>query len=179
MSYQIGGRQKQSAVADMLMPTNGFRGAQKRAGIAPKNHMKDNLMAIKFAQIAAREERENAARNQKDLYKLEQFRHVPSRVYEMAPASPRRSARGDGENRENDGEYLQKGAAARRQQELREKSKAARTVIQEKIEDARFIADRPTTPRKGRTPLHKNQNRTRNPVGLRSCRQVRGGLEYA
>lgn len=116
--------------------------------------MKDNLMAIKFAQVAAREERENAARSQKDLYKLEQFRHVPSRVYEQAPPSPRRSARGDGENCENEGEYLQRGTAERRQQELREKNKMARVVIQEKIEDARFIADRPSTPRKGKTPSH-------------------------
>jgi len=151
MSYQVAGRQKPSAVAEMLMPTNGFRGAQKRAGIAPKNHMKDNLMAIKYAQAAAREERENAARAAKDLYKLEQFRNVPSRVFEQPPPSPRRSARGD-ENDENDGEFLQRGTAERRQQELREKNKAARQIIQEKIEDARFIADRPSTPRKGKTP---------------------------
>jgi len=109
-------------------------------------------MAIKYAQAAAREERENAARNTKDLYKLEQFRNVPSRVFEQPPPSPRRSARGD-ENAENE-EFLQRGTAERRQQELREKNKVARQIIQEKIEDARFIADRPSTPRKGKTPSH-------------------------
>ena len=153
MNYQIAGRQKQSAVADYLMPTNGLRGAQVRAGKTPKNHMKDNLMALKYAQAAAREERENAARQTKDLYKLEQFRNVPARVYDEPPLSPRRSARGE-ENVENREGFLQKGASERRLEDMKEKNRVARIIIQEKIEDARFIADRPTTPRKDPTPKH-------------------------
>ena len=160
MSYQIAGRQKGSQVGDYLMPTNGIRGAQKRAGIQPKNHMKDNLIALKFAQARAREEREMSARKPKELYKLEQFRHVEPRVYEEAPSSPRRSARGDPNNSENyddqAGEFLQKGAQQRRLDNLKAKNQSAREVIQAQIKDARFLANRPTTPRKGETPKHND-----------------------
>ena len=163
MSYQIRGRnQKGSAVADYLMPTDGLRGAQKRAGITPKNHMMENRMALRFAQEKARDERELASRGGQDLYKLEQFRHVQSRVYDNPPQSPRRSVRGgqDGDledksqatqQREN---FLQRGAADRRQQEMKLKSVEARREIKAQIDNARYIANRPSTPKKGETPKH-------------------------
>ena len=164
MSYQIRGRkQSGSAVADYLMPTDGLRGAQKRAGITPKNHMMENRMALRFAQEKARDERELAARGGGDLYKLEQFRHVQSRVYDAAPQSPRRSARGEqGDANTEDGSqatqqkenFLQRGAAAKRMQEMKGKSADARRVIKEQINEARYVANRPSTPKKGETPKH-------------------------
>ena len=156
MSYQIRGRQnKGSSVGDILMPTNGIRGAQKRAGITPKNHMIENRMALRFAQEKAREERERNARGGQDLYKLEQFRNVAPRVYE-APNSPRRGGDDDDNcsrsvNREN---FLQRGTASKRMEDLKAKNSSARQVIKAQIEDARFIANRPLTPRKGETPKH-------------------------
>lgn len=167
---QIMGRSntKGSQIADMLMPANGYRGAQSRRGIQPKDHMKENRMSLKYSQAKMREEREIAARRPKDLYKLEQFRDIGARVYEEAPRSPRRSARGadydDGNNmsfdnaskrsaeRSTTGLFLQKGIGAERRAKLLEKNYEARAEIQEKLEDARYIADRPNTPRKGRTP---------------------------
>eukprot|EP00605_Chrysophyceae_sp_TOSAG23-4_P000709 GSChrysophyteH1.ASY1.ANO1.793.1 assembled CDS len=152
MSYQIRGRQgKGDSVADFLMPTNGIRGAQQRAGIKPKNHMFENRMALRFAQEKAREEREMKARGGRDLYKLEQFRDVAPRVYENTPASPRREGSTATSGNSN---FLHKGTSDRRQQALKAKAIEARQIIQEKIEDARYIADRPNTPRKGATPKH-------------------------
>ena len=48
--------------------------------------------------------------------------------------------------------YVQKGAGERRRAELAEKAKEARVVIKEQMEDARWVNDRPSTPKKGATP---------------------------
>ena len=120
-------------------------------------------MSLKYAQAKQREEREIAARQPRELYKLEQFRDVRARVYdEEGPRSPRGgydnetsfdnmsgSATGRSEKMTV---YLQKGVGAERRAKLLERNYESRTEIQEKLEDARYIANRPSTPKKGRTP---------------------------
>jgi hypothetical protein len=39
--------QNSSQVANMLNPVTGLRDAQRRAGLTPVNHARDNLLAIR------------------------------------------------------------------------------------------------------------------------------------
>jgi len=49
-------------------------------------------------------------------------------------------------------EFVQKGAGAKRRAELADKAKDARNALKDKMDDARWINDRPSTPKKGATP---------------------------
>jgi hypothetical protein len=56
--------QNSSQVANMLNPVTGLRDAQRRAGVTPVNHARDNLLAIKALSLKnkARKEAEAATR---------------------------------------------------------------------------------------------------------------------
>lgn len=185
MSFKITGGHHygRSAIADFICPDNGFRGQQKRQGFEPKDHMKENRAMLRQQQVKMREDRVDASRPHKELYKLQQFRDVKPRLYDIsnksgkgpettAPSSSRSNGGGDdsyyadpnednyGGNTSNDfteeeisrSHFVRKGADARRREELKLVSQDARKELEAKIEDARWIANRPDTPRKGPTP---------------------------
>ena len=163
MAHKITGNHNhgRAAIADFLCPDNGFRGKQIRKGIQPKDHMKENRLTLKSSQIRAREQREEDARVPKELYKLQQFRDVSARVFEP-------SSRYDQENYENhnnnnndnndnydengDAIYLTKGVAMKRMNEIAKEKHAMRAELDAKMEEARYYADRPVTPRKAAVP---------------------------
>jgi hypothetical protein len=191
-SYKITGghHHGRSQIADFICPDNGYRGLQKRQGINPKDHMKENRLMLRQAQAKMREDREEAARVPKDLYKLQQFRDIKPRLYDISNKGASRSGGGgvglstmsrgssnsradhddygDEENQE-DGNYdlgyendsndncgnvafVRKGMDAKRREDLKLMNLEARKELEAKMEDARWIADRPETPRKGPTP---------------------------
>ena len=183
MSFKVTGGHHygRSAIADFISPDNGFRGLQKRQGVEPKDHMKENRAILRQQQVKMREDRVDASRPHKELYKLQQFRDVKPRLYDnsnksgggtTAPSSSRSYGGGDdsyyadpneenyGGNTSNDfteeeisrSHFVRKGADARRREELKLMSQDARKELEAKTEDARWIANRPETPRKGPTP---------------------------
>ena len=107
--------------------------------------MKDNRMIIKDAEARTRERREIEEAPKPELYKLAQFRNVEARLYE-APAVNENQV-----NRVNS-EFLPRGAAEKRLEDRIQEGRVARAEIERKMEDARYIAARPTTPRKEITP---------------------------
>jgi hypothetical protein len=143
MRHHIHGR---SQIADFLCPDDGHRGRQKRLGKEVRNHMRDNLNIIKEAEARTRERREMEEAPKPELYKMAQFRGVESRVYE-APAVNENHL-----NRPVNTDYLPRGAAEKRLEDRIQEGRAARVELERKMEDARYLAARPTTPRKEITP---------------------------
>jgi hypothetical protein len=172
-----------SVVSEVLNPTNGYRGSLERRGIQPKNHMKENKIALKYSQIKNREAKDMENASKPRLYKLEQFQNVESRLMNKTTASrmnTQRSTNGrsrtppssefdydeDENSNENFGEdsgvyaqgstssntILKRGAGQARREALAEQNRQAREVIKEQFEDARYVANRPSTPKKGATP---------------------------
>lgn len=198
--YKIAGSHHHSraSIADFISPDNGFRGLQRRQGIEPKDHMRENRLTLKMSQMKMREEREAAASQPKELYKLQQFRDIKPRLYNTSSAAPSSagdapsSSRGrvsssaysgggddygdeevgeEGQQQqqydshfgdENDfnnnlsrsgsSQFVKKGVDAKRREELAKMRHAARAELQLKMEDARWVADRPLTPRKAAVP---------------------------
>lgn len=155
-----------SQIADFICPDNGYRGAIKRRGMKPKNHMKENFQSLRQLQHEQRylreqeeEERQEKERYEK-LYKLSQFRNVESRVYDSDkferynqgnPLTERsNSSVGSGENNRN---YLQKGALQNRIKEHEQNvGRVAREAVERKFAEAREIAEAPVSPRKAPVP---------------------------
>ena len=54
-SHNRGGHDRDQ-VAQFLNPQQGYRGALLAAGVKPKDHMKENYLALKFQQAKKREE---------------------------------------------------------------------------------------------------------------------------
>lgn len=134
------------SIGQYLCPENGVREQMERRGIKPKDHMRDNFRELKEAQIRARELREEQNRPAKELYKLSQFKDVSARVYESSEKQPIRRASFDSK------EFLARGEAERRREELARENRAARLEINAKLEEAKYYADRPITPRKAAVP---------------------------
>lgn len=172
-----------SVVGDVLNPTNGYRGSLERRGIQPKNHMKENRIALKYSQVKNREAKDMEKAQKPRLYKLEQFQNVESRLMNTTTASRLNTQRSTGQGRsrtppsdefvydddENDNSNLEdsgvfaqastssnailkRGAGQARREALAEQNRQAREVIKEQFENARYVANRPSTPKKGATP---------------------------
>jgi hypothetical protein len=155
-------------------------------GVQPKDFMKENRATIRSAQLRNREEREEAARMPKELYKLQQFRDIKPRYGQQQQQQPPNSScsqrQQHGDNDENDdnydggvdednygqsasnstggyndystsgGAFVHKGDSAKRREELMRMRHESRKELEAKMEDARWIANRPSTPRKAPTP---------------------------
>ena len=147
MSVVRGSNHQRSSVADIISPTDGHRGEMLRKGQKIKDHMKENLQIMRDVEARSRDLREIARQPEKELYKLAQFRDVSARVSDEKPESARviRPA--------SDGEYLTKGISERRRDDQALKGRIKRAELDKKMEDARQIADKPTsTPRKSSVP---------------------------
>lgn len=133
-------------MAQYLCPENGIRDHMERKGIKPKDHMRENIKELKESQIRAKEMREELNKPAKELYKLSQFKDVSARVFEESGNAPTRRA--SFESRE----FLARGESERRREDLARENRAARLEIHAKLEEAKYYADRPTTPRKAAVP---------------------------
>ena len=151
-----------SQIADFICPDNGYRGALKRRGLKPKNHMKENLQSLRILERNKRDqfEQEKVEKERCDnLYKLSQFRNVESRVYDAEQFERYNnlplSERSDCNSRTDDNNhgYLQRGTLQNRIKEHEEKvGKAARQDIERKFAAARDLAEAPVSPRKAPVP---------------------------
>lgn len=159
-----------SAIGQFLNPTDGHRGALVKKGLKPKDHMKDNRIELRQEQARKREEREEAARPKKDLFKLQQFKDVRSRLHENYNRNSNHHDRNQYDDEFHDEEdykesshkeFVQRGVAERRREELKAKNLAARDELDAKMEDAKYYADRPTTPRKA--GIYKGVQKTAAP----------------
>lgn len=153
-------------VAQFLNPQQGYRGELKAKGVKPKDHMRDNYLALKFQQAKVREQEATGGPSAKNLYKLEQFRDVRSRVYDAASSVNTSRAEDisfDNDDGESGGlntsrsemksaQITQRGDGALRRRQLAMKAKESREILDAKMEDARWVNDRPSTPKKGATP---------------------------
>jgi hypothetical protein len=137
---------KRSSVADVVNPTNGLRGEMMRHGVKPRDHMKENFRNLKAAQRKNIEDKEDAARPQKELYKLSQFKDAQSRVYDETDASPRRGS--------EDREFLARGASEKRREDQAYAGKLARREVDRKLREAADLAAQPPSPRKA--SLHRD-----------------------
>ncbi|EFC43675.1 predicted protein [Naegleria gruberi] len=71
-----------SQISNFLHPVNGYRGVQEKQGIIPKNHMHQNLKALK------EKEHENKLKKEKDAikkeeFKLQKYKEVESKVKDI------------------------------------------------------------------------------------------------
>ena len=100
--------------------------------------MKENLKDLRITQMKQREKKEEESRAPKELYKLSQFRNVPSKLYEgqennyVSPRSPR-------------GEFLSRGQAEKRREELAVQRRAIRQELEEKLEEERALNEAPVS----------------------------------
>eukprot|EP00602_Paraphysomonas_sp_CaronLab_P003942 CAMPEP_0185018450 /NCGR_PEP_ID=MMETSP1103-20130426/1168_1 /TAXON_ID=36769 /ORGANISM="Paraphysomonas bandaiensis, Strain Caron Lab Isolate" /LENGTH=292 /DNA_ID=CAMNT_0027548263 /DNA_START=87 /DNA_END=965 /DNA_ORIENTATION=+ len=141
-----GDHYKRSSIANYIAPDNGLRGKMERQGMQPKNHMKDNLQQMRAVQSKHREEREEANRGGKELYKLSQFRDVGARVFEPQQKKSSLSGR-------HEGVFLVRGASEKRREELAEEGRQRRLEIENDIKEARLYSnEQPASPRKGSVP---------------------------
>ena len=89
----------------------------------------------------------------RDLYKLEQFRDVQSRVYDV-PKGQEDELNTSLNSSRTESNYVQKGAGERRRAELADRAREAREVIKQKMDDARWSSTTDLPPqRKGPLPL--------------------------
>lgn len=144
MIHRRGDVYQRATMADYISPDNGLRGKMERHGQKPKNHMKDNYQNLKVIQDKNRERRDEEMNNQKELYKLSQFRDVGARVFEPVPTA--RSSKNLSENHE--GVFLIRGAAERRREELAEESRMRRKEVEDSLNEARMYSNElpPTLP---------------------------------
>ena len=155
-----------SQIADFICPDNGYRGALKRRGMKPKNHMKENFQSLRILERNKRDqiEQEQVEKESKErsdnLYKLSQFRHVESRVYDTErferynnPPLSERSNTDNSRSDDNHTGYLQRGTLQNRIREHEERvGRAARQDIERKFAEARDLAEAPISPRKAPVP---------------------------
>lgn len=146
-------QQQRGTISSLIRPDNGVRGKQERMGIKPKDFMKENVRDMRQVQVKNRNDKEEAARPQKELYKLSQFKDVESRLNEKPEhqTARRRSF--------NDGQFLQRGVSDKRRMELARESRAHREEVMRKIEEAKYYAERPPTPKKSAVPRSDEVNR--------------------
>lgn len=79
----------------ILGDDGGHRGRMKSSGMAPKNHMKDNLAAIRDAQRKNREKAAIEAVHEDERFKLKQFDQAESRVKSQLRRDQERAAASD------------------------------------------------------------------------------------
>ncbi|RYH12571.1 hypothetical protein EON65_37920 [archaeon] len=126
---------QRDTIGNFLAPENGYRGHLQAKGITPKNHMKQNLKDLRVSQLKQREKKEEESRAPKELYKLSQFRNVPSKLYdgkenETSPRSPR-------------GEFLSRGQSEKRREELAMQRRLIRQELEDKLEEERAMNEAP------------------------------------
>jgi hypothetical protein len=137
---------QRASIADLINPDEGHRGEMLRRGKQIKDHMKENRVNLRESEIRGRELRELARQPEKEPFKLAQFRGISAKVFEQQD-SPRKSSKPA-----NDGDFLTKGVAEKRREDLALENRLKREELDRKMIDARYIADRPSTPRKGSVP---------------------------
>ena len=70
-----------SSMASILYPSHGFRDDQKRRGVAPKDHMRDNRVALREAHYRNEAKKmEDEAKASMEPYKMSRFRNVESKL---------------------------------------------------------------------------------------------------
>jgi hypothetical protein len=137
---------QKDTIGNFICPENGYRGHLQNKGIVPKNHMKENLKELRVAQVRAKEQREQDERVAKPLYKLAQFKNIPSKLYdEKENALTQRRA-------SLDKEFLPKGQSELRREALAREKRSIRHELEEKLEEERMMAEKPSTPRKAPVP---------------------------
>ena len=147
-----------STMGALLAPGLENERSSRRHRGAPKDHARENVLAIRDAQRANRERRAEAEQKEARVFKMKQFENVPSRLMDAPPPrnrvakppSPPTSARGD--DRDDGARFLRRGAR---------ESKPTPAEVHEarlkKAEKPRFLHDsvddpRPKTPRKEAVP---------------------------
>lgn len=128
---------QRTAIADFICPDNGYRGKLQRMGQQPKDHMKENMKELKSRMEKVREDREEASRAPKELYKLTQFKNVQSKVFEET----------DNDTQPVHNEFLSKGSQSRRMEELMLKKKQDRIDFENRLEGSAT-----NSPRKSNVP---------------------------
>ena len=150
-------------MGQLLAPGLENERASRRRGAPVKNHARENVLAIRDAERANRERKEEEAQSKAKLYKMKQFENVPSRLTEPGRREKSRTtARPSSRDKEDWGEspptsaregtFLRRGA--------RESKPAPHEVHKERVskqEPKRFLNDsvrdeKPRTPRREAVP---------------------------
>ena len=149
----VGLPQQRDCIGSLINPTNGYRGELTKKGITPKNHMRDNLKEIRLTEFKLRQRKEEKelSENRKTLFKLPQFQHVESRLYNQADSSRREEPDFDRENPK----YLTRGVSDLRREELAREKKMVRQELESKFaHDSPY----PEDSRKAPVPRANEQN---------------------
>mmetsp|Transcript_37004 Transcript_37004/g.37657 ORF Transcript_37004/g.37657 Transcript_37004/m.37657 type:complete len:300 (+) Transcript_37004:183-1082(+) len=138
-----------AAIADFISPDDGLRGKMQRKGGQVKNHMKDNLRQIRDVEYKNREAKELASIQDKEPFKLRQFRDVESRLHETTTAMEQATARSGEVDHSN---FLTKGKAAQVRENLAEDNRVKRAQLEAEMQAVRAKAGerserRPSVPR--------------------------------
>ena len=71
---------KGSAVGDLMNPVRGIRDVQRRRGIEPRNHARENIRILREKQQENRERRQQKADAKPRKFKMKRFQDVKPRV---------------------------------------------------------------------------------------------------
>jgi Calmodulin-binding len=145
MSSMRGLNQNKSTIQNFMNTDGGRRGEMIKKGQPVKDHMKENVLNMRAAEVRSRELRELARLPEKEAFKMAQFRDVGARVFdEPKPSSVRRLS--------GDAEFLTKGNAEKRRDDLALEGRIKRAELDRKMIDARNLADMQSSPRKATVP---------------------------
>lgn len=125
---------QRDSMGQFLNPDNGYRGALVKKGVTPRNHMKDNLKELRMAQIRLKQKKDEDNIPDKPLYKLAQFKDVPSRLYDTYEKE-NRSARLTERRGSFDSskQFLSKGQDELRREELARERRMIRSEMDRKL----------------------------------------------
>ena len=87
---------KGSAVGDLMNPVRGIRDVQRRRGIEPRNHARENMRILREKQQENREKRQQKMEEKPKKFKMKRFQDVKPRVAQdskMATEIARETAR--------------------------------------------------------------------------------------
>ncbi|KAL9658281.1 hypothetical protein ABK040_015603 [Willaertia magna] len=134
--------QDSSQVASFLHPVNGYRGMLKQKGVEPRNHMKDNLRALKEKESENKIKKEVQASTTKEEFKINKFKEVESKVKHL------KTQIYQPENPVNQN-YLKSGLSSQRQEIQQVKSKEKAEIIRKETSNIDY--KKPPIPKRDET----------------------------
>lgn len=148
----VGAKQKDS-IGVLLFPSSK-REELMRRGVKPKDYMRDNRLELKESQQKQRQIKLEAEQAPPPLFKMTQFKDIPSRLYdEKKPtATPTSSPSPEGKEKGKGGLFLERRQSEKRIEELAHSKRVQRSEFERKIERERSESGRPPTPRKASVP---------------------------
>ena len=151
---------KGSAVGDLMNPVRGIRDIQRRRGIEPRNHARENLRILREKQQENREKRMHREEPKAKVFKMKRFKDVKPRVAKDGKTATQ----------------IAKETARMRQERKEQKEKLAQK--NKKLREERIAKARRNTPKKGARETRKPAVPKRNEVINMPAREEKNFISH-